>query len=192
MSALDDILNATDERVIAEQVTIPHDKVRQDYEIESITAASTEEVLNRLGDYYAYHFGATIGRGAKLNRAEAVGRARQLLEGELRRTGKTLLNAIADAKDGQNSGMAGLIDLIANALREESVDNYIENVLSLVDEADFAARESVMRDFQSRYGHLLPSAMANQPAARYASEWKQLLRSWLEARQRMASGFRRV
>jgi hypothetical protein len=193
MSVLDDILNELEERLLAERVTIRHDEARMRYPLKSIIVANANEMLREAGNYYAYHYAAVVAPGAQFSPAEAEGKAKALIEGELRRTGKTILNAVADAKGGQNSGMAGIFNLMSDGLRDESLENYIESVFTkYVDMESWVARESVMHEFLTRYGHILPPAMANQPAARYASEWKQRIREFVEFRQRIASSFRRV
>ena len=193
MSILDDVLNAIDEQTIAQKIELRHDEFRQHYQLRSLIVRDTQEFWDETGRYYADHFAAVVAPGAKLSPAEANGRVRQILEGELRRTGRTLLNLLADARDGRNSGLAGVLNMIANGIKEESVENEIEDVFSrFVDMDSWPARVSIMREFLTRYGHMLPTAITSQPPERYASEWKQLIRQYVEAKQRMASGFRRI
>jgi hypothetical protein len=187
------LLEEVDEPVIADRVWRRHDQAREDYPDRSITVANATEFENGIGDYYAYHYELCVAPGARMAPAEAIGRAKQIIENDRRRQGQTLLNAFTDAKDGRNGAMRALRDLIGNALKEESTEHYIEDVFCRhVDMDSWSQRVEVMKEFLAQYGRMLPPSHRNQPAERFASGYKTLIRAYVDALRETAAAFRRI
>ena len=134
-----------------------------------------------------------VAPGARMNPAKAIYEAHQILESFYRRRRQTLLNALSDAKDCRNGGMRALRDQIANALKEESTESYIEDVFSRhVNMDDWTQRAELMKEFLAHYGHMLPPSLRSQPVERVASEYKTVIRAYVDAMQETAAAFRRI
>jgi hypothetical protein len=98
-----------DERRLAQLIGVPHDNARARYPLRKNTVDSFEEYEDTLGDYLNQHFSACVSRGGSLPRAEAVGRAKGIIEKEYRRRhGGDIMTAYNDAHDSTNGGLTGV------------------------------------------------------------------------------------
>ena len=100
MASIHSLLAALDERTIAQRIGIANDETRMRYPLRSNTVRSFDEFSNVIGDYYNYHFTSCVSGGGSLSRAEAAGRAKEILEREYRRqSGGDIVGAFNDAHD---------------------------------------------------------------------------------------------
>jgi hypothetical protein len=194
MGVLNNMISELDERTIAERVDRKHDDAREQYPYHNISISGTIELENDLGRYYAYHYERCVAPGAQMPPAEAIGRAKHIIESAYRRRGQTYLNALADGKDCRNGGVRALRDHIYEALKEECRENYVDDVFArycCID--DWDQRLAVMKEFLAHYGHMLPPSLRSQPAERFATtEYKTLIRAYVDALKQTAAAFRRM
>lgn len=193
MGSIESLLAALDERTIAQRIGIPHDEARMRYSLQANTVADFNGFTEAIADYYAYHSATCISRGGSLSRAEAAGRAKEILEQEYRRQGGDIVSAFNDAHDGINGGLRHILDLIAEHLKMESVRRYTREVFDrLVAPNDWDAKVDLIRQFIGQCGvYLSTSIRADQPE-RYAQNYDELIRSYVAALQRTSSIFRRL
>ena len=193
MASINSLLAALDERTIARRIGIPHDEARMRYPLRSNTVDSFEAFSDVIADYYNYHFTTCVSRGGALSRSESSSRAKELLEREYRRRQGDIVSAFNDANDGTNGGLRGVLDIVADGLKAESVERYIREMFD-VHVAPNAWEEKVgmIRQFIAQCGvHLASSIRADQPE-RYARDWQDLIRGYVAALQRTSSIFRRL
>ncbi len=194
MASIHSLLAALDERTIAQRIGIANDETRMRYPLRSNTVRSFDEFSNVIGDYYNYHFTSCVSGGGSLSRAEAAGRAKEILEREYRRqSGGDIVGAFNDAHDGTNGGLRAALDLIANAIKIESVERYIRDTFDrLVAPNDWDQKVELLRSFVESCGvHLASSIRVDQPE-RYAHNYSELIRAYVNALQRTSSMFRRL
>ncbi len=193
MPAIDSLLGALDERQIAQQVGLPHDEARMRYPLRSNTASSFEEYSDLIADYYNHHFTQCVSRGGALPASEAAGRAKEVLEREYRRRSGDIVAAFNDARDGTNGGLRVQLDLIAEALKAESVERYIREMFDRhVAPNSWEDKVEIIRQFIAKCGaNLASSIQANQPE-RYAQNFQELIHSYVTSLQRTSSIFRRL
>jgi len=193
MPAIDSLLGALDERQIAQQVGLPHDEARMRYPLRSNTASSFEEYSDLIADYYNHHFTQCVSRGGALPASEAAGRAKEVLEREYRRRSGDIVAAFNDARDGTNGGLRVQLDLIAEALKAESVERYIREMFDRhVAPNSWEDKVEIIRQFIAKCGaNLASSIQANQPE-RYAQNFQELIHSYVTSLQRTSSNFRRL
>lgn len=193
MSAIDSLLAALGERRIAQHVGLPHDEARMRYPLRSNTASSFEEYSDLIADYYNHHFTQCVSGGGSLPRSEAAGRAKEILEREYRRRGGDIVAAFNDAHDSTNGGIRVQLDLIAEALKAESVERYTRQMFDqYVSPNSWEQKVILIRGFISRCGaNLASSIQADQPE-RYAQNYQELIRSYVTSLQRTSSIFRRL
>jgi len=192
MGSLDYLLEMLDEQGIARNVSIPHDEARMRYSLRKNTVSNFEEFTGVITDYYNHHVSQCVMHGGYLSRTEAAGRAKQILEQEYRRQGGTIVTAFNDSHDGTNGGLRVVLDRIAESLKTESVERYIREAFDrYVEPNSWEQKVDIMRQFIARFGHLLSSSIrANQPE-RYAQNYEELIRSYVDSLKKTSSIFRR-
>ena len=193
MSAIDAILRELDERYIAGEIGIPHDEARLSYRLNRNTVADYREFERIIGEYYNHHFTACVTHGGRLTSTEAIGRAKEILVGEYRRRGGNVNNAYNDAHDGTEGGLRGILDMLADHLKAEAVERHMRQVFDrYVTPVSWEEKVEIMRQFLARVGpDLSPQVRVDQPE-RYAAEWQDLVRAYVEALRRASSVFRRI
>jgi hypothetical protein len=193
MPSIHQLLTMLDEQTIARAVQIPHDNARISYPLARNTAADYVDFERVIGDYYNHHFCSCVARGGELPQFEAIGRAKRILESEYRRRNLTINNAIADAKEGTNGGLSTILNTIADALKSESVEQYIEDVFDRHVAGDsWEQRVEIMRQLLAHFGDVLPHAVRSQPPERYAQDYKDFIRYYADALRQTAARLRRM
>ena len=193
MSAIHDILTALDERNLARTVTSKHDDARVQFALRSNTVGSFREFTALLGRYYNHHFSACLSRGARLLPFEAEERAKLVVEGLYRKLRGDLSMAFNDARDSTNGGIRVILDGIADALKEEAVENYTRSVFDrYVSPVEWDEKVGIIREFIAECGlHLSPSIHAQQPE-RYAHDYRELIRAFTDNLRQTSRLFRRL
>jgi hypothetical protein len=192
MASIDSLLAELDERTIAQRIGILHDETRMHYSPRSNTVGSFEEFERVIADYYNTHFTTCISQGGKLSRSEATSRAKELVEREYRRRGGDIVTAYNDAHDGLHSGLRAILDIIAENLKAESVEHYIRDVFDrYVTPSSWEQKVEIIRQFIAQCGVYLASSVRANPPERYASNYRELIDSYVSGLQKTSSIFRR-
>ncbi len=193
MSSLNNLLAELDERTIAQRIGIPHDEARMRYPLGSNTIGSFDEFSWLIADYYNQHFTTCVSYGGSLSASEAGSRAKELLEREYRRRGGDIVMAYNDAHDGTNGGLRLVLDTIAEGLKAESVERYIRDAFDrYVAPNSWEQKVEIIRQFIAQCGVHLASSIRTDKPERYASNYQELIHSYVTALQRTSSIFRRL
>jgi hypothetical protein len=193
MGSLESLLAATDELAIATNVGTPHDEARMQYPLHKNTVESFEEFTDQIADYYNYHVSQCVVHGGHLSRTEAAGRAKRILEQEYRRQGGNIITAFNDAHDGTNGGLRIILDKIAEQLKAESVELHIRDAFDrYVEPTSWEQKVAIMRQFIAMFGRQLASSIRADQPERYAQNYEELIRAYVESLRRTSSVFRRV
>jgi len=193
MVSINTTLAALDELEIARRVRISHDEARACFALDRNTVRNFEDFSAVIGDYYNHHFSRCIANGALLSMPEAVGRAKEALEYQLRRRRATIMDAYNDAADGTNGGLRGVLDTIAEALIAESVERYIRDVFDRqVAPNTWEDKVEIIKQFIRQCGANLSSSIRADQPERYAQDYSELIRSYVESLQQTSSIFRRL
>jgi len=193
MPRIDALLAALDERHIARRIALRHDEARLRYPLQRNTVGTFDAFSATIADYYNYHFTHCVSNGGALAASEAAGRAKEMLEREYRRRHGDIVSAFNDAHDGTNGGLRVVLDTLAEGLKAESVERYIRDVFDQhVAPNAWEDKVEIIRQFIRQCGaHLASSIRADQPE-RYAQNFQELIRSYVEALQRTSSIFRQL
>jgi len=182
MSSLENLLGAMDEVTIAQSVGISHDEARMNYSLTQNTVGGFDEFTDVISDYYNYHVNHCVVHGGYLSSSEAAGRAKELLEQEYRRQGGNMITAYNDAHDGTNGGLRVVLDKIAEQLKTESVERYLRDAFDrYVDPTSWEQKVEIIRQFLTHYGHLLSSTIRVDQPERYAQNYEELIRAYVES-----------
>ena len=192
MGNINALLDALDERTIAQQIAIPHDEARMRYSLDSNTVSDFDEFSRVIADYCNYHFTECVSGGGSLSSAESGGRAKEILEREYRRRSGNITSAFNNAHDGTDGGLRAVLDTIAEGIKAESVERYIRDMFDRhVAPNSWDDKVDIIRQFISHCGSQLSSSIrASQPEA-YAQNFEELIRSYVSALQQSSSMFRR-
>jgi len=182
-----------DEKTIAQRIGILHDEARMRYSLRANTVGNFDEFRDIIADYYTHHFAACVSHVGRLSASDAASRAKELLEREYRRRGGDIVTAYNDCHDGTNGGLRGVLDTIGEGLKAESVERYIRDAFDrYVAPNSWEQKVEIIRQFMAQCGvHLASSIRTDQPA-RYASNFRELIQSYVSALQRTSSIFRRL
>lgn len=170
-----------------------HDEARMRYPLDRNTVSDFAEFRRIITDYCGYHYTSCVSRGGRLLASDAYGLAKELIERAYRRRGGDIVSAYNDAHDGTNGGMRVVLDLIADALKAEAVERYLTDVFDrCVAPNSWDEKVDMVRQFIAHCGHLLAaSVVAGQPE-RYAQNYRELIRSYVEGLRHTSSIFRRL
>jgi hypothetical protein len=193
MNSLNKLIAAIDEMTVTRKISIPHDEARMHYSPQINTVGSFKEFSNRIADYYNYHFSQCISHGGSLSHTDASGRAKEILEQGYRREQGDLNTAYNDAHDGTNGGLRVILDKIAEHLKTESVERYIRDAFDrFVEPNSWEQKVEIMQQFIARYGHQFSSSINPNQCERYAQNYQELIREYVESLKKTSSIFRRI
>ena len=193
MGTIDSLLSALDEREIARQVAIRHDAARLRYHLQSNTVADFDQFSDIIGDYYNYHFTECVSCGGTLPASGSRGGAKKLLDNEYRRKSGDIVSAFNDAHDGTNGGMRAVLDIIAEGLKAEAVEDYVRDVFDRhVSPNSWDQKVEMIRQFISYNGNVLSSSIVASQPERYAHDYSELIRSYTEGLKQTSAMFRRL
>ena len=192
MGSLEILLKTVDELEIAKNVTNAHDEFRMGYALPKNTVDSFEEFTDLISNYYNRHVSRCVFHGGALSRTEASGRVKEILEQEYRKQGGNINTAYNDAHDGTNGGLRIILDRVAEQLKAESVERYIRDAFDrYVDPTSWEQKVDIIRQFIARFGRMLSSAIHPDQPERYAQNYEELIRSYIDGLRSTSSAFRR-
>jgi hypothetical protein len=193
MVSIQHLIAALDERTIAQQVGLAHDQARLRFPLERNVVDDFDEFANVIGEYYAYHFTTCVSNGGSLSPANSRSQAKQIVEQEYRRRNGDIASAFNDAHDGTNGGLRTQLDVLADALKAESVARYTRDVFDRhVAPNRWEDKVEIIRQFIARFGALLGNAIRADQPERYAQNYEELIRAYVRALQQTSSVFRRL
>jgi hypothetical protein len=193
MGSLSTILEQLDERYIAKNIGIPHDGARGSYRLATNTVPDIDMFRQIIGDYYNYHFTTCVSHGGSLSATEAQGRAKEIIESNYRNHGSDFVGAFNDAHDGTNGGLRIILDKIAQQLKEEAIERHIRKVFDdEVKPNSWEDKVDIIRQFISRCGQDVFQQVDVSKPERYASNWTELIRAYIDSLRKTSSLFRRL
>ena len=193
MGSLECLLAATDEMAIARSVGNLHDEARMRFSLDSNTVGSFGEFTDVITAYYKYHVGQCVVHGGFRSHSEAAGRAKEILDQVYRRQGGDIISAYKDARDGTNGGLRVVLDRIAEHLKTESVERHIRDVFDrYVEPNSWEQKVDIIRQFIAQCGRHFSSSMHADQPERYAHDWQDLIRTYLDSLKKTSSVFRRL
>jgi len=191
MEPINDMLAELDERNLARKIGIPHDEARMSYSLGSNTCFSFREFEIIIGNYMNCHISSCVSFGGKLATHEATGRAKEILEKEYRKKGGTIVTAFNDAHDGTDGGMRKILDVLAEALKAESLERYIRDVFDrYVAPNSWGQKVEIMRQFFAQCGVDLGNTIHTDHPERYAQNYQDVIRTYTEVLKSTSSVLR--
>lgn len=189
---LEEILHALDESIIAREVGRHHSSVRAAYMLPRNSVDNYREFLRVIGEYYNHHYSSCISGGGRLNDEQAQQRAKKVLNDHYRRSEGDNITAFNDAHEEINGGLHVILTIIADQLRDESIELYISSVFDrYVTPNSWEEKVEIIRQFIDQRGYLLDGSIDASNPERYAQDHQLLIQSYVRGLQQTASVFRR-
>lgn len=193
MGTIHSLMAALDEREIARQVTMAHDEARMRFQLPANTVRDFDQFAAVITDYYNYHYTTCISRGGRLSNADAYAEAKDSLEREQRKRGGDIVTVFNDAHDGTNGGLRVVLDTIADSLKADAVERYTEAVFDRhVAPNSWDQKVEIVYQFITCCGHMLANSIVTSQPERYAHDYSDLIKSYVEGLRRTSSIFRRL
>jgi hypothetical protein len=193
MVSIESLLKELDEVTIAKKVGIPNDEARISYYLKKNTVDNFDEFSRTIGDYYNHHFTQCVSRGGGLSISEATGRAKEILDREYRRRDGDVVTAFNDSHDGTNGGLRVVLDTIAESIKTESVERYIRDVFDRhVTPNSWDKKVEIIRQFINQTSINIGSSINKDQPERYAQNYQELIRSYVNGLKRTSSIFSRL
>lgn len=193
MTAIQQIMDALEERSIARNIGIPHDEARMRYPLTSNTVSSFELFAMATGDYLNHHTAACVTNGGRMSIDHAQSRAKELLEREYRRHNGDIVSAYNDAHDGTNGGMRHILDIIADACKAEAVQHYVRSVFDrYVAPNSWEDKVEIIRQFIQHFDASIPSSVRRDQPERYAQNYRELIDAFVQGLRQTSAVFRRL
>lgn len=193
MGSLATILEQLDERYIARKIGIPHDEARASYRLATNTATDIDKFRQIIGDYYNYHFTTCISHGGNLPPTEAQGRAKEIIEHGYSSRGSDFVGAYNDAHEGTNGGLRIILDAIAQQLKEEAIERHIRKVLDdEIKPNSWNDKVDIIRQFINHCGPGITTYLDTSKPERYANNYTELIRAYIDSIKKTSSMFRRM
>jgi hypothetical protein len=103
------------------------------------------------------------------------------------------LNAYKDAHEGSNGGLRVILDIIADGLKVESMEDHIRDVFDrYVAPNSWEQKVSIIQQFIRHCGTSLSSSIRADQPERYAQNYEELIRSYADGLKTTSSVFRRL
>ena len=193
MAAIDVLLSALNERTIAQQVGIEHDQARAGYRNYSVTIDTYDEFERIIAGYYMHNYSRCVARGGRVDYSQASGFAKNLIERDYRKKNGDISSAFDDACYGTNGGMRQILDIIADGLKAQAIENYIRSVFDrIVKPADWQEKVEIIRQFIDCCGTNLHDSINPRTPERYAQNYTELIRAYVDGLRNVSSIFRRL
>ncbi len=189
----DTVVSMINERALVREVDVPTDSARGSYTLTSSTVDTYEEFLDILQAFYTHLEGYINPNLTKvLDTAEVRLQTVALLERTFRDKGGVKA-AFAVAKDGTLGGMRSILDAFTERFKVERRTAYIDRVLmDAVDVSNWDEMVRFMRGALKRLEPILPAELRNEPAERFAQDWKAIIRSYVQYLDSVSRTFRRI
>jgi len=192
MGVLENILNELDETYVIQHVTGQHDDARIQFSLNSNTVSDDAAFDSLIAEYYNHHYTKCVSRGGKLSRAEAAGKAKNILEHDYHNRGMDKLNAYQDGKTGSNGGMRKILDILMDRLKSDALEFHIRDVLDrYVAPTSFEEQTSIIREI-IKHRRLSQSQIDTQNPERYARNYEELIRDLARGLKAQYASFRRL
>lgn len=190
MGSLDVILRKLDERELARNIGNRHDEARTSFLLAKNTVDNWEEFLVIMGNYGSWHL-SRVGLGS-FPHWECESKVVDIIEHGSEFGGKTIGQVYLDAHHGTNGGLRYILDLVADHFKGAETEDYIRGVfLQNVNPTSWLDKVEIVRQFIARCGRDLSSYMDVTKPEAYASDYRELIRSYARAISHASSRIRK-
>ncbi len=167
--SVQDLIDLLHIDIIGSEIESKHSMIREAYRVPKYVADDYDDFKAIVLHYYQYHHAAWLNVDFGMPPDMAHGRVLEILNnmsrpdtrlsrvrGYLDQEGGGYVKAIKNALRGRDRGLVGVIDDIAEAMKQEAVKQYVTAVfLDGMDPLDFETRVAFMEEYIRRYGNVV-------------------------------------
>ena len=188
---MESLLAAISEVAIAKEVGIYNDTIRVGYPFYPNKIESFEEFTDAISNYCSYHYSQCCQRGEPTSLTGVSTLAIRIVEQEYRSCGGDIFTAYKDVRDGTSGGLMVILDRIAERLKGEAIERYIEDVFErYMSPVSWEAKVEIIRQFIARHDQDLPSSILNDRPEKYADNYHELIREYVVSLKKRSPIFR--
>lgn len=203
MVSIQAVVTALDERTIATRVARKHDDFLLTHRVRNPRPRTFMEYVQTIGEYYGAHFSTCIAGGGAMSPARSQEEAKAIIHRQYERRDEDIVAAYNDAAEGTNGGLGSHLQMIRDALKHQDIELYVNHIFDTHvppggagaegDQA-YQDRLELIKQFIARFGDQLADSIDIAHPERYASrsEYKTLIRAYVEAIDRAGKQFRRL
>lgn len=153
MADVQAILNKLHIDVIGRVIEYPHNMIRERYKVPKYVADDSQECIRIMVNYFQYHYASWMKVRFTMPYELALAKVKDLLS---KKGG--FAQSIKNATKGREGSLISALDAIAEALKEEAMERYIEGVItSCIDPLDYDSKVSLASEYLKLYAsHILP------------------------------------
>jgi len=190
MGVLENIIKELSKDYVTEHIERPNNEARIGFHLSSNTVPDDASFENLIGNYYNHHFTKCVSNGGELTRAEATGRAKEIITENYRRRRLDKLNAYSDGINGSNGGMMAIIDIIMEKLKNDSKERHIQEVIDrYIAPTSWEERVEIIKELFDFYPKSLK--LDSDHPERYASNYEELIKALMESLNDMNNNLRK-
>ena len=169
----------------------PHDTARGSYSLSSTMIPNWPGFENGLLDYYCHHC-SVVGGGDLGDPAQNLAEAKNYA---IRGAGRnaTIKQLYRNAITGANRGMVGVLDGMANAIKQKYIEGYISSAFDgYLNPCSIDETTEIMRQFFKKCGAFLGSEIDVTRPEYYAANFRSYINAFSQAMASMASEYRKL
>jgi len=134
-----------------------------------------------------------VSKGGRLSPGQAYGLSKTVLEKDARKRGGDIVSIFNDASRGTNGGMRVVLDIICEGIKTEAVERYVQDVFDRhVAPNSWDQKVDMIKQFISHCSGMLSSSIVASQPERYAHNYSDLVRSYVEGLRQTSAMFRRL
>ena len=190
--SIEALLSDLSERTIAQRVAIPHDEARMAFRLHANTVKTWPEFEGTIAGYFEYHYARCVTGGGRIDRSQAAGRAKEIINQQYRRQGGDARSAFRDCQDGVNGGLRQVLDLLCDSIKEEAIQFYCRAVFDrYLPPDDWPRQKEMVAQFIRHCGVALPGIDPSDPG-RYARDLETLVTAFVHSLKQTSTIFRKL
>ncbi len=187
---LENIIKELSKDYITEHIEKPHNEARISFHLTSNSVPDDASFENLIGEYYNHHFTKCVSNGGELTRAEATGRAKEIITENYRRRRLDKLNAYSDGINGSNGGMMAIIDIIMEQLKNDAKERHVQEVIDrYIARSRWEEQVEIIKELFDFYPKSLNVDRDNPE--RYARNYEELIKALMESLNGMNDNLRK-
>jgi hypothetical protein len=191
LAKINEIFKAISDGKLAE-VGRGHDDFRMRHSLEKNTVDSFQGFENSIGDYFKKHYDECFTRGGDIPLEIAISKAKQTISQAYRRKNGNITTAFTDCKENLNGGLRVVLDLIADSIKQEAIEMYIRQIFdSNINPTEYDEKLSIIKEFIHHYGYCLSPSIKTGNPNRFANDYEELIRSFVNNLRGTSSLFNR-
>jgi hypothetical protein len=181
--AVKTLMASMDPAHLARVVGLPIDTARASFRLLSVVTKSHREFTDVVQSFYIHLLRATGRASGGTAIQDAAGEAAELIEHAFAREGG-YQGARAEAQTGEQGGLRHVLDRMTYQYKMERQQKHLLAVFAdALDPLDWASKVEVIKAFRKLFPYALPLDCLEAPPERFASQYQDMIRMFVQAQE---------